>query len=96
LLFGFPAHIILNRLQQKNVWAYLLAGAVLGLATPFIFMSLFSLFSGATYSIDRALDDAVRTSTMAAVLGLCIAGIAWLIRRPDRDVTKTVSTGSES
>lgn len=85
LLLGLPAHIVLSHFEQRHAWGYLLAGVIIGLVTPFLLMSTFSLFSGSSYPTQRALDDAQRTLPLAALLGFCIAGVAWLIRRPDRD-----------
>lgn len=81
---GIPAHLLLKRLGARAVWAYALAGVVIGLATPFAF-TFFIRLAFDTYTLQQVRDDAIGMLPLGAWLGLCISVIAWLIRRPDRD-----------
>ena len=85
ILLGIPAHFLLKKTGIHGLWAYTLAGILIGALVPFLVMGSMSVWSRALYPWSRAFDDAVRTMPLGAWLGLCIAVIAWLIRRPDRD-----------
>ena len=83
LIFGLPIHALLTRLNRRGVGSYLAAGAVGGsLTVGAVFLIAFASFAG-TY--ERALTDMQGVIPLGVTIGICVATIFWLIRRPDRN-----------
>jgi MFS family permease len=76
IVFGYPLHLALYRMGARNLVAYCVGGAIAGCVGALVL----------THALRLAPAHPWQNVLPSLGLGALAASLAWLLRRPDRDV----------
>lgn len=86
--FGVPAFLLLRARKHTSFWIAPVLGFVAGVATWLVFLALFGLSLGHSWSyvLRELVNDAAKLGNYlpAGPLGSAIGATLWLVARPDR------------